>query len=448
MTLTPHQQEKADEVIGLFRSGEKRVVLAGSAGVGKTTVSAYIAEVAKRDRTINNSYNNGHVYVTAPTNKALSVLQSKIKEDVLFKTIHSACKLKHWVDNKTGQAIFKRDTWYTKRKGDEFDRCRLAEIDEVSMLNSDFLGRWIVNEEKEKEYIRGYLEDFSIPILFLGDDKQLNPIGEEISPIWIKGYPTVILTEIIRQGEGNPIIDLSRDLDLIYFKRPRLIDSKGYIYSEDTKSFIDRLAEVNGTDELKYLAYTNAKGPGNVESMNKVVRERRYGANPARIEKGETIVFNTPMGNFFTNQEVKVEEMKIIADRVAIPTEKTTFDESANPMNGELDYIKMKYYRVNGAFNVVHEDSDNIYKVIYSTLKENNKRLGWSGRGYHFFEQQFADITYNHALTIHKSQGSTYKETIMNIGNIDINRNMAERERLLYTGVTRASNLITLTNVR
>lgn len=45
-------------------------------------------------------------------------------------------------------------------------------------------------------------------------------------------------------------------------------------------------------------------------------------------------------------------------------------------------------------------------------------------------------------------QGSTYKETIINIGNIQFNKNAAEKQRLLYTAITRASNLVILNNVK
>ena len=46
-----------------------------------------------------------------------------------------------------------------------------------------------------------------------------------------------------------------------------------------------------------------------------------------------------------------------------------------------------------------------------------------------------------------KMQGSTYKQAILNIRDIRINRDLQERERLLYTGVTRASELLILYNV-
>lgn len=45
-------------------------------------------------------------------------------------------------------------------------------------------------------------------------------------------------------------------------------------------------------------------------------------------------------------------------------------------------------------------------------------------------------------------QGSTYKTTVVNIGNINFNSNLEEKQRLLYTAVTRASDLVILNNVK
>lgn len=446
MPATAHQIEKREEVIDLIENKQaKRVIVEGSAGVGKTWLANDLVEYFNRSRICNPSYNNGQIYVTAPTNKALGVLQGKVTARVIFKTIHSACKLFMFIPN-TGPAVFKRQSYSGKKSGDEFEHCKLAVIDETSMLNSDFLGKWITLPDGKKQYQKGYLEDFKFPIIFLGDAKQLNPVGEDVSPIWTKGYPVVSLTEIIRQGAGNPIIDLSRDLDLISFKTPRLISGKGYIYNDNMFGLIDDLAEVNGTDELKYLAYTN-KFKGGVVGVNEAVRLRRYGDNVKKIEKEETIVFNSPHGTNYTSKEVKVEDVDIITDYIHIPSEKTRYDSQTFQPVDNMQKIKMKWYRVNDSFNVVHEQSQNIYHEVFKTLKENNTRHGWSGRGYHYFEGLFADITYNHAISVHKSQGSTFKETIINIGNINFCKNQIEKERLLYTAVTRASNLVILNNV-
>ena len=67
----------------------------------------------------------------------------------------------------------------------------------------------------------------------------------------------------------------------------------------------------------------------------------------------------------------------------------------------------------------------------------------------HFFSfsENFADLKYNHAVSVHKSQGSTYKQVILNVKNLNLNKNIKERKRLFYTAITRASDLVVLYNV-
>lgn len=427
MPLIDSQAKVRVELLDMLKRGEKRIILKGAAGVGKTYFASELMRDFKSSYEINNRYNNGLIYATAPTNKALAVLQGKIQGvGIEFKTIHSALKLKRVIDSKTGNISF--IPAYSKNSRDaEFKDCKICVIDESSMVNTQILG---------------LLRDYKFPIIFIGDEFQINPVGELETPVFNSNYPTLELTEIIRQGAGNPIIDLSRDIDLVYFKQPNIINGKGYVYNDNINQLIDQLAEVNGTDEMKYLAWTNVQ----IDSMNVLVRERRYG-KPKRIEVGETLVFNSPFESYYTNKEVKVEELSMIIDKVPIPRYDTKFDSMDLPVNG-TDYIRLKYYRVNNSFNIVHEDSDSVFKSISSTLKDNCKKHGWNWKGHFFFQEQFADIKYNHAISVHKSQGSTYKSTVINIGNINFNKNQEERKRLLYTAITRASDLVILNNVK
>lgn len=447
MELTPHQQEKEQQVIDLAETGHKRIVIIGSAGVGKTVLVASLA------RYFSECYWNGFIYVTAPTNKALAVLKTKVEvhegDNIILKTIHSALSLKKYDDPKTGKRTFIKGKKSGRVQADDFDFSRICIIDESSMLNSQIEG----NCEKGDKKVSGHLESYEGIVIYVGDNKQLNPVGEPFSPVFGKKYPTVELTEIIRQGEGNPIINLSRDLDMIYFKKSKIFPvsngtktiSKlnGYLYSDNMQTIVDNLAMVNGTDELKYLAYTNKE----VDKMNGIVRERRYGT-PAKLELEETIIFNSPFDEFYTNQEVKVEKLDVIEWNVSLPTFYTTYDTSGNPINDKFDKVRLKCYIVNDSFKVVHEDSDKAFKEAAKEIKNKCLKIGWDWRGYYWFVEQFADIKYNHAITIHKSQGSTYKESILNIQDIGFCRDSAERERLLYTAVTRASNLVILHKVK
>jgi len=424
MSLTIHQQEKLDEGLFILES-QNRLVIKGSAGVGKT----YLADTLIKELipTIRSKYK--HVLCATPTHKALSVLRNKVTphDRIVFSTIHSALKLKRNINKRTGTITFK--PWFDERFP-PLKETAIIIIDEASMLNTELL-----------TILEQYAKRFKVKVIFLGDNKQLNPVGEENSPVFFSDYPEIELTEIVRQGEGNPIIELSRKTTLISnFEANVTSDNKGYTYTHDTNKIVKRLAAINGTDELKYLAWTNAE----VDTMNDRVREEIYGT-PRKIEVGETLVFNSPYGDeYYTNYELFVEEVKVITIKRPVFVGRI-LDED------KYDHIEYKVYLINPEseepVRVIHEDSEKQYQILCAKMKANSIKRFLKWIDYFAFMEYFADLKYNHAITIHKSQGSTYNKTIVNIKNINYNKNQLEKKRLLYTAVTRASDLLILYNV-
>lgn len=414
MEITPHQNEALTNILDGIHSGLTRIVLTGSAGTGKTFL---VNELIKRYHT-----GKGFIYVTAPTHKALAVLKGKINDNPFynleFSTIHKALKLKRDINNRTGVIKFIQKF---PRKFPPFPSCKLLIIDEASMLNQEMLD---------------HLKQYKFPIIFIGDEKQINPVKEENSPVFHQHWFTVKLTEIIRQGEGNPIIELSQNIPLIWTNKPNLTEEKkGYLYTVDRPKVISKLAEVNGTDELKYLAWTNAE----VDAINQSVRHLIYGDNPAMIEEGEVLVLSAPYSpgsksnkEFYTNEEILIEKVEVIT--------KTIYPPGLEPSD-------LKLYYINDLIYAVHEDDISSFKYLSKGVKFKAvaQEIKWTD--YYKFIENYASFTYNHAITVHKSQGSTYKDTIINVANIKRNMKAKERQRLFYTAVTRASNLLILYNV-
>jgi exodeoxyribonuclease-5 len=303
----------------------------------------------------------------------------------------------------------------------------------------------------------------NVIFIFIGDRKQLPPVGEKISPVFTKNWRTFDLTKIIRQGVGNPIIDLSRDLNRLYSRQDNLVEINGtlsgYLFTSDWDYIIQQLAIVNGTDDLKYLAYTNKV----VDSVNNAVRRLIYGANPNKIQLGETLIMNSPWGEYHTNKEIKVTSLEVVERTLFIPNEDSKIHETdnglilANPyeyrgeeqvMNPDgtpkmnCGVLKVKVYLINESMPVIHEHSEREFKTIYGEIEAKCNARIHNVTFKHYFIEQVADVGYNHALTVHKSQGSTYKKVVMNFPNILTNRSATEREKMLYTAVTRPANLL------
>ncbi len=423
INLTTNQRELLNKGLDILHKNN-RLLIIGKAGTGKTTLINFLLKELK-NRENKKGYKKS--ICSAPTNKAVRVLKEKIDSDIpenYFQTTHSALKLKRIIDNKNGTVDFIPDIYGSP----PLKWVSILIIDEASMLNSKLLE---------------YIEEFSknIKIIFIGDEAQLPPVGEEISPVFTNNYPVLELKEIIRQEEGNPIIDLSRDLSLIKTRIDRRTSIGGYIFSNDTNKVIETLANVNGTDDLKYLAWTNRE----VDYINNQVRKRIYG-NPSKIELGESLVFNTPYDDFFTNEEIVVSSLNIIERDFLIysyPNLKYNAENLDEPETIERKET-IKLYQVNSSIFIVHEDSEKLFKDILKDLssRAKSKEINWEE--YYKFVENFADIKYNHALTVHKSQGSTYGQVIINIKDLFLNTDLKEREKLLYTAITRAKELVIL----
>ena len=63
---------------------------------------------------------------------------------------------------------------------------------------------------------------------------------------------------------------------------------------------------------------------------------------------------------------------------------------------------------------------------------------------YHIIKSTYLEVDYGYALTVHKSQGSTYYDVFMEYSNLYANKKESEKYKLLYTALTRCSNNIHL----
>lgn len=159
----------------------------GSAGVGKTAVLEFVIEKLKLD---DNQY-----IASAYTGKAALNLQ---QHGLPACTVHSL--IYHTIMEKvastdeeieSGEPQFKMKFHFILK--DQLpSNLRLIIIDEATMINND---------------MRDKILSFGLPVIFIGDMNQLPPIFG-VSEVMIN--PDFVLTKIMRQSEGNPIIQLSQ----------------------------------------------------------------------------------------------------------------------------------------------------------------------------------------------------------------------------------------------
>ncbi|HEX3859351.1 MAG TPA: AAA family ATPase, partial [Pseudolabrys sp.] len=148
--------------------------LFGYAGTGKTTLARHIADGA-----------DGDVKFAAFTGKAASVMRGKGCHGA--STIHSLI----YRARESGEEIPSFDLWDDAPAS----KAELIIIDECSMVDAE-LGRDLIS--------------FGVPVLVLGDPAQLPPI--QGGGFFTDAEPDVMLTEVHRQAQDDPIIRLSMDV--------------------------------------------------------------------------------------------------------------------------------------------------------------------------------------------------------------------------------------------
>jgi len=358
---SPEQARALDRVGQWLRGGGPQVFrLFGYAGVGKTTLARHIAAGAR-----------GDALFAAFTGKAALVLRSK--GCVGASTIHSL--IYYASESADGAPNF------TLNRDGPASRAGLIVIDECSMVDED-LGRDLLS--------------FGKPILVLGDPAQLPPIKG--GGYFTEAEPDVMLTEIHRQAENNPIIRLART-----------VRDGGEIAWGDYGE-----TRVIGRDEI----------------------------NAEMVLKADQVLVGLNRTRRMYNQRIRTllgrsEILPVAGDKLVCLRN----DREKGLINGglwrveELGGVKKDYVRL----RVRSEEEPELGVVKVAVLKAffqgAEADLPWNIR------RDSDEFDYGYALTVHKAQGSQWDDVIL----FDESRSFREhRARWLYTGVTRAAKRLTI----
>lgn len=415
MKLTNSQNKSLNMFLSFISDpDEKEMAIKGYSGTGKTTIIKTICETIQNKRDLIKLVSGKKniycpIYLTATTNQAVNVLNEKVSiADGPAKTIYSLLGLRVVNDFKTGKTRLEKTREFNPIKGS------LILIDEASFLS-----------KADKKTIELFTPNCKI--VYIGDNKQLLSVGESVSAALDTAYKyESTLVDIVRQDKGNPIIDLGTAFReaIDNGKFPTIKPDNKHIYLVDGPKFkkaVDHFFPDEKNDgNNKIISWTN----DSVNSYNNYIRKKF--TNSDRLVPYEKVVTNKPIP--LSNENTIPTNSLLIVDVVSNVYTDATYSFTV--------YDVQTYY--NGYKALLRVPYDVVtYKRLMETF---HKQKDWIN----FFnlKEYYCDLRPTFSCTVHKSQGSTYNNCLINLDDIISNYKSEEVFRLLYVGVTRASNKV------
>ena len=390
--LSDEQIKAKDTILEfLLDSDQHFFVLQGTAGTGKTTL---IKEVSKEWtshqqllKTLDPKYLLTKFTFTATTNKAVQALTNAT--GYFAETIHQLLGL----TVRNGQVVLA-----TKREPNFVNT--VIVIDECSYIDYRLL-------EMIESFTKGN------KVIFMGDKTQLPPVGYNHSPVFYKEYPTFNLTKQLRQMHSPNIAKYCRDLQT-FINTPvdfPALNIGNEIEHLSKDEFNKRILQIDAT-KSKILAIKNRT----VNNYNAVLFKARNGREEFTAK--DVVINNHYVPGLATDEEVTIEHIRYSTDR--------------NGVAGANVVITNKHY-------FLPDKVSNIKKLIkqYTAKGEYGSANA--------IKNTWVDLRPNFALTIHKSQGSTYDEVFIDLDDMKSIKDLRELAKLLYVAMSRAKYRVILT---
>lgn len=426
MLLTPEQQEAFERLcthvaLPSNQAGPKIFTLTGSAGTGKSTLlNHFIANATSQIKKIKETFSAAtpiwEAKMVAPTHKALS--QFRVASTTGFPvetgTFHS-----HF----GGRVIWGGGTKWTKVGAS----AQLLIVDEASMLDQEMCDLLLQANSKS--------------IILVGDPYQLLAVkGKDFNAFeYISqnaNCEQYHLTKVVRQAEGNPIIQLAQSYrekieNALPYTHPEGSDTVHYLSEED---FSDKLlTDLRQGKASKLLSYTN-KG---VASVTANIRNEL--GLPDHLTPYEPIVGKAGSKNglerFAPSGLVhKVATIKIPANLL----EMQGADETPAT-------LQLEGYATSTHFFIEHETWKAFEKAYGKLVKKSARHMQLMSDMVASAVAKPFPFAYGYAGTVHTSQGSSYDNVYILQGTFPTHPSQADTaNRLMYVACTRSKNQIYL----
>lgn len=461
--LNNQQHSALIQMVAWLRDRDSTVfTLSGYAGTGKTTIMYVTLK-----------YFKGQVAVSAPTHKAKKVIQRTTNR--ISQTIQSLLGLAPNIDL---ESFDPNKPEFRPKSEPKISNFELVIIDEASMLNTELF-----------DYLITCADERRTKLLFMGDEAQLPPVGEKKSPVFTsdKVRDKAELTKVERQAGGNPLMpiydaireNITAPVDA--FKHITNLNDvgQGIVFTDSELDFREDIRKefsspyyADDPDHAKILCWTNDR----VKYWNKYIREMLYGLDPEPLKVGEMMMSYSTVG-YGTNISLENSaDYRVVSVRnwTDVKQYGTGYNDGVRqfaqahipmwevrlkPTDIEKEFEDMNITRL---VNVVIPSKDNYkqFLLVYEWLKtvaitakgKEDRKRRW-GEFYQFKDAHLLlhdikstkgkllvrkDLDYAYAITVHKSQGSTYTLCFVDEKDIDRNKDRhEERNNLKYVAFSR-----------
>lgn len=417
-------------------------ILTGGPGTGKTTTLSSILRAHQLHFNYPKDDKLRPIMLLAPTGKAATRMMEQTR--MYASTIHKQLMIIH--DGC-------RDIKYVLDQFEENDT-RLIVIDEASMLDTVIAGTifQIINQAKR-----------NLKLIIVGDQNQLPSIGPgQILKDLLQHHKHVVtLTEVKRQAEDSNIIELAYLIGQGTFPDKDWFKDKGDIFLvesngsqqmlQQTRTMLQRRQKFNDLDQFQILTpYVNQS------------RQAKFSKNLIDYDTCDMInhytqeFFNSP---YYDPNNINNEELKRLKD-LGVNDGKSDanikrFVNNGTKVNGVRNQGRL--FRIGDRVVCTRNINQSIANGSMGTLRQIGTHGSDDIKNWVFliqfdgvddlteFEfQNWSDIELAYAITIHKSQGSEYKNVFLTLTRPPRPNDTFLNRNILYTAVTRTEKTLVL----
>lgn len=418
--------------------------ITGQAGTGKTTSLAELVQLCVQ---LNIEYK-----VCAHTHKACKILASKLPKGAHVQTLWSYLRKRPSINDSATSLRHIDSSCVTG----ESEKVQLLFIDEFSMVGEEDLMDLRSLQDPEYEAIPG------LKVVAIGDLNQLPPVKDMQTwvpkkPYWVK------LNKIYRQKNGSQLIDtltaLSKMIEGTIEPEP-LVTNNNFIRDLAQQELITEWT--NDTSDKVFLCYTNEA----VQNWNALLADKEY---PTCGD----LLFSPSAHRYYkyiaTIPSTEIEYVDRLRDDIL------TFNSKYRTLEFLISSQLCEFYLVSDPED---EDQQFVFPVCWGTynrkIQRNNLSLEavqsnkvieakhgnakiWSAanpkevlarkrakawRSFLTFDELVVTMDFSHAMTVHKSQGSTFNNVYLDAQDLYkcANNNFTLYLKLYYVALSRAVN--------